>query len=82
MINIDWGDLQPTSGQRALVEARVSTLGDLEGPVVALRKRGHGYEATLQAPCAPAELRLQGDDLANVVERAVHLLSIVVRPPS
>ncbi len=76
MIAIDWGDVEPTNGQRARVEARVGAVTDIDGPVVSLRKRGHGYEAQLLI-AAPTELRLQGDDLASVVERAVVLLAIV-----
>lgn len=81
MIDIDWGDLTPTHGQRARIEARVGMLKDIDGPVVSLRRRGHGYEAQLLTPlpAAPAELRLHGDDLASVVDRAVDLLSIVAR---
>jgi hypothetical protein len=84
MVEIDWGDLTPTRLQRARAEARVGELSDLEGPVVLLRRRGGGYEAQLRtlSPAAPAELRLHGDDLSAVVDRAVHLLSIVVRESS
>lgn len=88
MIEIDWGDLRPTQGQRARVEASLDRLGGLVGPVIGLRRKGSGFEAqltTFPSP-TPAEVRLQGDDLAGVVERAVALLEVVVReswpPPS
>lgn len=79
MIAIDWGDLHPTHGQRARVTARLEAARELTGgPVLSLRRRGHGYEARLVTPL-DAELRLHGDDLTGVVERAVDLLSIVAR---
>ncbi len=79
MVDIDWGDLTPTTGQRERAQARIAALGSLDGPVVALRRRGSGYEATLTtpAPAAPAEVRLSGDDLASVIERACQFLSYV-----
>lgn len=81
MVEIDWGDLTPTHGQRARAQARLDELADLEGPVVALRRRGSGYEAHLVTPlpAAPAEVRLSGDDLASVIDRACRFLSIVAR---
>jgi hypothetical protein len=78
MIAIDWGDLHPTSGQRARVDAQLRAASDVVGPVVSLRRRGQGYEAQLLTPF-DAELRLTGDDLSGVVERAVGLLSVVSR---
>ncbi|HJL15181.1 MAG TPA: hypothetical protein RMH99_05970 [Sandaracinaceae bacterium LLY-WYZ-13_1] len=82
MVKIDWGDLEPSEGQRARVEAEVRRLAAITGPVIGLRRRGTGYEAQLTntLPSHPAELRLHGDDLRSVVERAVDLLEIVSRP--
>lgn len=79
MVDIDWGDLTPTQGQRARVQARVAELAYLHGPVVALRRRGSAYEArvTSSMPNAPAEVRLSDSDLASVVDRACQLLAIV-----
>jgi hypothetical protein len=81
MVDIDWGDLSPSRDQRAHVEGRLDELAHVDGPVVALRRRGSGYEARLTTPlpASPAELRLTGDDLASVVDRAVALLTIVAR---
>lgn len=81
MVDIDWGDLSPSRDQRAHVEARLDELAHVDGPVVALRRRGSGYEARLTTPlpASPAELRLTGDDLASVVDRTVALLAIVAR---
>lgn len=78
MIAIDWGDLHPTHGQRARVAEHVQAASHLVGPVMSLRRRGHGYEACLSTP-RDAELRVHGDDLTGVVERAVGLLTIVAR---
>lgn len=81
MVEVDWGDLTPTHRQRARVQARVEELAHIEGPIVSLRRRGSGYEAhlTTPLPAAPAELRLAGDDLGSVIDRACELLSIVAR---
>jgi hypothetical protein len=79
MIEIDWGDLAPARDVRERIEARVVELKDLTGPVVALRRRGSGYEAELRALHAPEELRLHGDDLAGLAERAVALLAFVAQ---
>lgn len=76
MIEIDWGNLTPTSSERARVQERVDALAHLEGPTVTLRRRARHYEAHLKSPCSrPAELRVVGEDLASVVERAVSLLA-------
>lgn len=79
MVDIDWGDLTPTLGQRARAQARLAELAHLEGPVVALRRRGSSYEAQLTGalPSVPAEVRLSGDDLSSLIERACQFLSVV-----
>jgi hypothetical protein len=81
MVEVDWGDLSPTHLQRARVQSRVAELAHIDGPTVSLRRRGSGYEARLTTPlpAAPAELRLAGDDLGSVIDRACDLLAIVVR---
>lgn len=81
MVEIDWGDLAPSAGQRARVEQRLGRLAELEGPSIGLRRKGGGYEAQLTSPIAnaPVELRLHGDDLGSVIDRAVDLLAIVTR---
>ncbi len=81
MIEVDWGDLTPTRRQRVRVQSRVDELAHVHGPIVSLRRRGSGYEACLTTPlpAAPAELRLSGDDLGSVIDRACDLLAIVVR---
>lgn len=83
MVEIDWGDLTPTQVQRARVQARIAELAHLDGPVVALRRRGSSYEASLTTPlpAAPAEVRLTDGDLASVVDRVCQLLALVA-PPS
>ncbi len=81
MVEVDWGDLSPTQLQRIRVQSRIAQLAHIEGPVVSLRRRGSGYEAhlTTPLPAAPAELRLSGEDLGSVIDRACDLLAIVVR---
>ncbi|HEY8429095.1 MAG TPA: hypothetical protein VIL20_12000 [Sandaracinaceae bacterium] len=76
MAEIDWGDLTPTHAQRARARAWLAELAGLEGPVVALRRRGSGYEAHLLT-LPPAEVRLAGEDLVSVIDRACHFLSFV-----
>ena len=79
MVDIDWGDLTPSPAQRARAAQRLGELAELEGPSIGLRRKGAGYEAELTGPIAsaPVELRLHGDDLGSVIDRAVDLLAIV-----
>lgn len=79
MVDIDWGDLKLSSGQRAHLQSRLDALARIDGPCVALRRRGSGYEAHLVTPLptSPAELRLAGDDLSSVIDRTIELLSIM-----
>jgi hypothetical protein len=81
MITIDWGDLHPSEELQAHVHARVAGLVELRRERVALRKRGSGYEAQVQTalPGRSTLLRLQGEDLSDLVERATDLLLIVAR---
>ena len=82
MVDIDWGDLTPSHVQRERALRRIAELGALDGPAIGLRRKGGGYEAQLSSPIAssPVELRLHGDDLGSVIDRAVDLLAIVSRP--
>lgn len=84
MVDIDWGNLTPSAGQRARMERRLAALADMHGPSIGLSRRGGGYEARLSSPIAsaPVELRLHGDDLGSVIDRAVDLLVIVTRDPA
>ena len=85
-VQIDWGDTMPSARQRAAIEdkLKVVSIGALDAfaasPLIGLRRRGGGYEAclsTIRRRNGPVELRLHGDDLGSVVDRAVSLLSIV-----
>lgn len=80
MIEIDWGDLNPPVEVRAAAEARVGTL-PLARERVIVRRRGAGYEAHVRTllPGGSTVLRLHGEDLRDVIERAAELLSIVLR---
>lgn len=77
MSQIDWGDLQPTSEVRAATEARIGALVHREH--VALRRRGSGFEAQVRTllPGRSTLLRLHGESLAEVIDRAAELLAIV-----
>ncbi len=79
MIEIDWGDLHPTRDVVAAAEARVRTL-PLARERVVVRRRGSGYEAHVRTALAGGStvLRLHGEDLGDVIDRATELLSIVV----
>lgn len=81
MVDIDWGDLKLSCGQRAHLQSRLDELAHIEGPSVALRRRGSGYEARLVTPMptSPAELRLADDDLCSVIDRTIGLLTIMAR---
>ncbi len=81
MVRVDWGDLRPSAGQRARVQASIERMGTMEGPIIGLRKCGMGYEARLQTPTphSSVELRLHDADLGSAMDRLVDLLSIVKR---
>lgn len=78
MIEIDWGDLHPPLEVRSAVEARVRTL-PLSRERILVARRGAGYEAQVRTllPGRSTLLRLHGEDLRDVIERATELLSIV-----
>ncbi|HEY8427391.1 MAG TPA: hypothetical protein VIL20_03420 [Sandaracinaceae bacterium] len=79
MIEIDWGDLNPPQEVRTAAEARVGTL-PLARERVIVRRCGAGYEAHVRTtlPGGSTVLRLHGEDLCDVIDRAAELLSIVV----
>ncbi len=81
MITIDWGDLHPSQELLALVNARIAGLRELEREHVALRRRGSGYEARVRTalPGRSTLLRLHGEDLSDLLDRATELLLIVAR---
>ena len=81
MIEIDWGDVQPSLEERVAVESRVRPLIAMHHEQVSLRRRGSGYEAQVRTalPGRSTVLRLHGDTLGDVVDRAAELLTIVAR---
>ncbi len=81
MIEIDWGDLHPSHEERVAVESRVSALIAMHRERVSLRRRGSGYEAQVRTalPGRSTILRLHGESLHDVVDRAAELLTIVAR---
>ncbi len=81
MIEIDWGDVQPSLDERVAVESRVRPLIARHHEQVSLRRRGSGYEAQVRTalPGRSTVLRLHADTLGDVVDRAAELLTIVAR---
>jgi hypothetical protein len=81
MIDIDWGDLDPSQEERTAVERRVGTLIAMHRERVSLRRRGSGYEAQVRTalPGRSTMLRLHGESLDDVIDRAAELLTIVAR---
>lgn len=81
MITFDWGDSHPSQELQADLRLRMAPLVELHRERVALRRRGSGYEAQVRTalPGRSTVLRLHGEDLADVVDRATELLLIVAR---
>lgn len=82
MIEVDWGNVRPTDGERALIEARLATLILRDRSMVLLRRRGSGFEARLRMfvkDDEPTEVRLQDENVTSAVERLVQLMTIVAR---
>lgn len=81
MIDIDWGDLHPSSEEREALESRVRMVVALHREQVSLRRRGSGYEAHVRTalPGRSTVLRLHGESLHDVVDRTAELLTIVAR---
>ena len=78
MVQIEWGDLEPAPRVREQVEARLASLRTTP-LLLKWSKRGSACEVRLQLRAADhaSEVRFHGDQIIDVVDRLLDLLTII-----